>query len=46
MGEANELSIPLNNKLTYRAFKSADGNLKVHIYDLDKFVRELTLEEF
>jgi hypothetical protein len=46
MGEANELSQLLGLKTTYRAYKSAQGNLKVHMYDLDKFIKDMTLEEF
>lgn len=46
MGEANELSQLLESKITYRAYKSAQGNLKVHVYELDRFSKDLTLEEF
>ncbi|EWS76759.1 hypothetical protein TTHERM_001293241 (macronuclear) [Tetrahymena thermophila SB210] len=46
MGEANELSQQLNSKVTYRAYRSAQGDLKVHIYELDKYKTSMTLEEF
>ncbi|EGR29571.1 hypothetical protein IMG5_153430 [Ichthyophthirius multifiliis] len=46
MGEANELSQQLNSKITYRAYRSAQGNLKVHIYELDKYQKDMTLEDF
>ena len=46
MGDANELSQNLNSKITYRAYKGAQGNLKVHVYDVDKFMKDLSLEEF
>ncbi|CAD8193238.1 unnamed protein product [Paramecium pentaurelia] len=46
MGEANELSQLLESKITYRAYKSAQGNLKVHMYELDRFNKDMTLEEF
>jgi len=31
---------------TYRAYKNAQGNLKVRVFNLDRFDRELKLEEF
>ena len=46
MGEANELSQELDSKITYRAYKPAQGNLRVHVYELEQFLRDLTLEEF
>ncbi|CAK91019.1 unnamed protein product (macronuclear) [Paramecium tetraurelia] len=46
MGEANELSQELESKITYRAYKTAQGHLKVHVYELEHFQRDLTLEEF
>ncbi|CAD8127381.1 unnamed protein product [Paramecium sonneborni] len=46
MGEANELSQELESNITYRAYKTAQGNLKVHVYELEHFQRDLTLEDF
>ena len=46
MGESNEICQKIKNSTTFRAYKSADGNMKVHIYIFDKFNRELNLDEF
>ena len=46
MGEANEMCQKMRNSLTYRAYKAADGNMRVHIYNFDKFEKEYTLDEF
>ena len=37
MGEANEILKKIDSHITYRAFKSSDGNMKVHIYELENF---------
>jgi hypothetical protein len=46
MGEANDLNKQLQSVTTYRAYKNAQGNLKVRVFNLDRFERELKLEEF
>lgn len=37
MGEANEILKKTNSPITYRAFKSSDGNMKVHLYEHENF---------
>ena len=46
MGEANDKNKELNSLLTFRAYKNAQGNLKVKVFNLDKFDKEINLEEF
>ena len=46
MGEANELSQQEPNcHITYRAVKTPDGHLMCHVYELDKKIKEMTLDE-
>ena len=46
MGEANELSQSYKDcHVTYRAFKNSNGELKCQVYELDKMIKEMTLEE-
>lgn len=46
MSEANDLNKEMQSVTTYRAYKNAQGNLKVRVFNLDRFDRELKLEEF
>ena len=45
MGEANELSQEQGSNITYRAFKGVDGTLKCRVFELDKFIKEMSLDE-
>ena len=46
MGEANEYLQKMDSCVTYRAYKAADGNLRVHVYEVSEFRNELNLDEF
>jgi len=46
MGDANEKIQILQEPITYRAYRGADGNLKVHIYEGDRYMGELSIKEF
>lgn len=37
MGEANDMNKDMQLPTTYRAYKNAQGNLKVRVFNLDKF---------
>lgn len=32
--------------MSYRAYKANDGSLKVHVYDKEKFEKEIELSDF
>lgn len=46
MSEANDLNKEMQSVETYRAYKNAQGNLRVRVFNLDRFVREIKLKEF
>ena len=46
MGEANDLNKQMQSLLTFRAYKNAQGNLRVRVFNLDKFEKEINLDEF
>lgn len=37
MGEANDLNREMESLYTYRAYKNAQGNLRVKVFNLDRF---------
>lgn len=46
MGEANELSDYLNRGISYMAYKTPEGVLKCHVYEGERFKKEMRLEDF
>jgi hypothetical protein len=46
MSEINALNKDRENSTTYRAYKSAEGVIKVRVFHLNKFEKEITLKEF
>jgi hypothetical protein len=46
MSEMNENNREKNSNETYRAYKSAEGIIRVRVFELNKFVREINLKEF
>lgn len=42
----NENNREKNSNETYRAYKSAEGIIRVRVFELNKFVREINLKEF
>ena len=46
MGEANDLNRDMQSVETFRAYKNAQGNLRVRVFNLDRFVREIKPKEF
>ena len=46
MSEANDLNKEMQYVQTYRAYKNAQGNLRVRVFNLDRFVREIKLKQF
>ena len=46
MNEMNEFSKKNKYPVTYRAFKNAEGMIKVRVFDLEVFKKELTIKEF
>lgn len=42
----NENNREKGNNQTYRAYKSAEGIIRVRIFQANKFVREINLKEF
>lgn len=46
MGEANEILLNIGSNTTYRCIRKDDRSLKCHIYILENFVEEISLENF
>lgn len=46
MNEMNEFSRKNKSSVTYRAFKNAEGLIKVRVFDMEKLKKELTMKEF
>jgi hypothetical protein len=46
MSEINALNKDRENSTAYRAYKSAEGVIKVRVFHLNKFEREISLKEF
>ena len=46
MGEANEYLQKMGSSITYRAYKAADGQLKVKVYDVSERIKDLNLVDF
>lgn len=46
MSQLNTINKERDNKTTYRAFKSAQGIIKVRVFHFNKFEKEITLNEF
>ena len=46
MSELNQLNKERGNPTTYRAYKSAEGTIKVRVFALNKFEKEVSLNEF
>ena len=46
MSEANELSKELEHPFTFRAYKNAEGSIKVKVFNLNRLEKEMTLKEF
>eukprot|EP00743_Colponemidia_sp_Colp-15_P002142 GILK01002324.1.p1 GENE.GILK01002324.1~~GILK01002324.1.p1 ORF type:complete len:395 (+),score=79.29 GILK01002324.1:1535-2719(+) len=46
MGEANEICQVLNLRISYRAYKIEDGDLRCHVYENNGFSKEITLDTF
>lgn len=46
MNELNEFNKANKSTITYRAWKNAEGNIIVKVFNLDKVEKELTLKEF
>jgi hypothetical protein len=46
MSELNTINKERENNIAYRAFKSAEGMIKVRVFNLNKYEKEITLKEF
>lgn len=46
MGQANDLAGEMGLAFTYRVFNSSDGSIKCDLYEEDKFIKTLTIDEF
>lgn len=46
MSELNTINKERENKTTYRAYKSAEGIIKVRVFNYNKFEKEISLNEF
>jgi hypothetical protein len=46
MSELNSINKERENDIAYRAYKSAEGVIKVKIFNLNKFEKEISLKEF
>lgn len=46
MSELNSINKEREGNVAYRAYKSAEGVIKVRIFNLNKFEREISLKEF
>ena len=46
MGEANELAKDLEMSTTFRAYKNAEGCIKVRVFNYNNVEKEINLKEF
>ena len=46
MNELNEFNRLNKSSITYRAFKNAEGTIRVRVFNLDKIDKEISLKEF
>lgn len=46
MSEINTINKDRENNTAYRAYKSAQGVIKVRVFHLNKFEKEISLKEF
>ena len=46
MSELNSINKERDNRTTYRAYKSAEGTVKVRVFNLNKYEKEISLNEF
>ena len=44
INELNEFNKNTKSTITYRAYKNAEGLIRVRVFNLDKIERELTLK--
>lgn len=46
MGQANDLAGEMGLSSTYRVFNSSDGSIKCDLYEHNKLVKTLSIDEF
>jgi len=46
MSELNTINKERESNIAYRAYKSAEGIIKVRVFNLNKFEKEISLKEF
>ena len=46
MSELNNINKERGNHTTYRAYKSAEGTIRVRVFQLNKYEKEISLNEF